>query len=137
MASDIVENIVSSVDITAVGSPNRIKKGANFASGSSAFNYYNVLTEGEIFDSINRGNPVVVLRVKNNNKNDGHSTVIYGYRYNGIGFDYLIRDPWPATPPNPWPDSPITTTGQNRVWSYSYIVSGNDTGRWESSVKVG
>ncbi|MBQ3120760.1 MAG: RICIN domain-containing protein, partial [Peptococcaceae bacterium] len=57
----------------------------------------------------------------------GHATIIIGYTsvyLNGVlQCRYMIYDPWPANPPDPW-DSPVITNGQFIIRSYQWKCNG-------------
>ena len=126
--SDIVREIKGSV-IDEDADEYETLRAVQYASGNS--NYVlleHTLSEAEIKQKIDAGFPIILCRgwYPNGPRENGHVSVLYGYRFEGTYVKYLIRDPSPVG------------TGYSYVRSYGQIVDGTATGiddyKWEHSI---
>lgn len=80
----------------------------------------------------------------NNNRDGGHTYVIYGYTKEFINnetqINFLIRNPTPPTIPDNWENVPVQTVGTTKLWLYTDICNGQinniDDGIWDKYVVV-
>ena len=142
--SQICNNVKYSV-INEGGSPDEMKKAANFASGYNDYYTSGVLSELELISKLHSGNPVIITRREydnNGNSKSSHATIIYGFTLSGE-VQFLIRDPWPSgsytfpTSPSQISSWPVNS-GQSYTRTYNEIVNGRSTGidirKWEFSI---
>ena len=135
--TEIVTQIKGSA-VNEAGSPIETRNAVNWASNSTAYVFINnPLSESELIKKIESGISVIITRGfydENNERTNGHATVIYGFRLDGANVSFMINDPWPAVS-NPWPTN---NTGQRYERLYVQILDGNfgsvDNGRWERSI---
>ena len=124
--AQIVEHVKGSV-VDKTATSDEIKQAANFASGTTDYYVtYSVLTEQQLLTELNAGKPVMILRGWYNSQGErtgGHYIVIYGYQFLGSSLVFQIQDPSPKY------------VGSSHNWTYSYIVSGTDSGRWQYTIR--
>ena len=119
-------------DLNHGGTTTDMKSAISFYSDNS-FNttVKNVLKEKKLLKTLTTRGPVIITRGwydNEGNRNGGHATIIYGYKFNEDtnAYDYYINDPWE---PN---------IGSSYTRQYEEIVDGSstgiDSGRWEESV---
>lgn len=145
-----------------------INNGGTLAESIQATNYYGsgsiddstpkyvkhnsvILQESILRRYLDDGHCVHIARGwydKDNVRSDGHAYVIVGYstfvENRTLQYEYVIFDPWPAIPPNPWPSTPTATTGNILQRSYEWICNGRnvtigdgmDTGIWDGFIVV-
>lgn len=106
--------------------------------------YDYILSESDTRRFIDDGHVIYIARGQyiNSIRMSGHATLIVGYTTEFIDgemiYRYIVNDPWPASPPNPW-SSPVITNGQIKKLSFDWICNGHhaqvgeqqDDGIWD------